>query len=322
MLWIILAMAGYLLGALALVTDKFLISSRRLPYPAGYAFLTSFFSLFVVALAWLEPTPSDFTTRSLSVVSGGLFIYGLYFLYASLEKHPVSVVIPLVSVVSAVVTLLPSIFILASGGGAGRNLLLSLLAFGLFVAGGFLIAFDLPVRGIRMERAGHVLLAGVLLALSSMVLKYGYAVSGIPFVGSLVWSRIGFFIGGCSFLLVPALRRQIVATAHGLMASGAGRRTGLTGAIFVSNKVLGGAGVLLINAAVYLGPVSLIQSMDSLRFAFVFLLAHALSRPFPEIFGERLFFWDWIQKWMALGILGLALWLASQVAVGGLPAFF
>lgn len=320
MLWILVAIAGYLLGALALVTDKFLISSRRLPYPAGYAFLTSLFSLPVVALACFEPATLDWMVRALSLVSGVFFVYGLFFLYSSLEVHPVSVVAPSVSAVSAAVTLLPALVWAAVTGTGSHDLLLGMLAFALFVAGGFLVAFDLPIREDVSLRWKSIVLAGALFGLSYLVLKYGYALSGLPFIGSVVWSRLGFFLGGCSFLVFPSFRRQIAATTQRLLEPSAVRRNSVTGAVFLSNKVLGGAAVLLVNWAVFLGPVSLVQSMDSLRFAFVFLVARFLSRPFPEIFGEKLLFWDWAQKLAAIVILAVALWVASQVSLGGLPA--
>jgi hypothetical protein len=32
-------------------------------------------------------------------------------------------------------------------------------------------------------------------------------------------------------------------------------------------------------------------------------------------FGERLHFWDWMQKAVAIGIIGLGLWLATQSGI-------
>lgn len=319
MFWIFVATAGYLLGALAIVTDKFLIVSRRLSHPAGYAFLTSLFSLFALVFAWFEPATLDWPVRLLSLGSGVLFVYGLFFFYSALEEYPVSAAAPLVGIVSALTALsLPLAFSIFSNHG-GQDILLGLLAFGLFVAGGFLIAFDLPLDKRLSVRWKNIFLAGFLMSSSFLVLKYGYAVSGLPFFGSVVWSRLGFFLGGCSLLAVPILRTEIVKTLRTLFAPSARQRNSTTGVIFLSNKILGGSAVLLVNWAMFLGPVSLVQSMDSLRFAFVFLLARFLAKPFPEIFGERLFFWDWVQKWGALVLLALALWLASRISVGGLP---
>jgi len=40
-----------------------------------------------------------------------------------------------------------------------------------------------------------------------------------------------------------------------------------------------------------------------------------LSLRYPDIFGEKLFFWDWVQKGVAVIIITLGLWLATQSGI-------
>jgi hypothetical protein len=40
-----------------------------------------------------------------------------------------------------------------------------------------------------------------------------------------------------------------------------------------------------------------------------------LSFRFPGIFGEKLYFWDWFQKAVAIIIIGWGLWLATVSGV-------
>ena len=139
MSWIVLAVGGYFLGALALVTDKFLLASDRLPRPAGYAFITSIFGLFVSAFAPFETAPVSWYVRGISIVSGVLFVYGLLFLYTALKEQKVSLVAPLVGMSGALVTLVPAVVSSVLVGGNSHSLFLGLIAFGLFLIGGFLI---------------------------------------------------------------------------------------------------------------------------------------------------------------------------------------
>jgi hypothetical protein len=40
-----------------------------------------------------------------------------------------------------------------------------------------------------------------------------------------------------------------------------------------------------------------------------------LSFRYPGIFGEKLYFWDWVQKAIAVVIIGLGLWIATLSGV-------
>ncbi len=317
--WIMLAVGGYFLGALALVTDKFLISSDRLPRPAGYAFITSVFGLFVSVFAPFETAPVSWYVRGISIVSGVLFVYGLLFLYTALKRQQVSLVAPLVGMSGALVTLVPALISSLFSGSDLHNLFLGLMAFGLFLVGGVLVAFDLPFDRKADIPWKPIVLAGSAIGISYLVLKFGYATADSPFIGSVVWSRLGFFFGGLSFFLFPELRREIIETIRDFRKPTAAKKNAVTGVVFVANKVLGGLAVLLVNGAIFLGPVGLVQAMDALRFAFVFLVARIMTGWYPEIFHERLSLSDWLQKLSALVLLGLGLWLASQVMTDALP---
>jgi uncharacterized membrane-anchored protein len=88
----------------------------------------------------------------------------------------------------------------------------------------------------------------------------------------------------------------------------------------VVNKSLGGIAVLLLNGAMFLGPIGLVQSMDGLRFAFVFILTQVLAQVYPELAEKPLSWREWLQKIFALILFAVGIWFATQIIVSTLPA--
>jgi hypothetical protein len=78
------------------------------------------------------------------------------------------------------------------------------------------------------------------------------------------------------------------------------------------NKILGGSGSALINLAIKAGSVTLITSMISLQYVFVLIIAATVGRKLPNIFEERLLFWDWAQKIVAIAIIAVGLVLIMK----------
>lgn len=67
--------------------------------------------------------------------------------------------------------------------------------------------------------------------------------------------------------------------------------------------------------ATYRGSVTVVQALNGVQYAFVLLLAIPLSLQYPKIFMEKLSFWDWFQKWVAVLIIGLGMWLAVTLGI-------
>lgn len=303
MTWIFVALGGYFFNAVSALLDKLLLK-KRIPQPATYAFYVSLFSLFtLVFIPFGFGFPGLWNTLAL-FASGILFTYGLFALYSAVKDNEISRISPLVGTVVSVIallsaSLLPGVIAEAEMGSA------RLFALVLLIAGGLLIAFDLPLRkGERLPLM--VLVAGTCLAISVLLLKVAYRET--DFVSGLVWSRIGMFLGGLSLLVIPRFRSQILVRSH------ARKRRFLwsTAFIFLANKSCAGISAFLISYATFLGPVSFVQALSGTQYVFLFLLAVPLTLRFPEIFGEKLFFWDWFQKIMAILLIALGLWLAAS----------
>jgi uncharacterized membrane protein len=302
MVWMLVALGGYFFSALVALLDKYLLSGP-IKAPAVYALFVSLFSLFTLFFIPFGFQSLDWQTIGFFLLSGLLFLYGLLAFYTAVQRWEVSRVAPLtgtvVSLVAFGAVFFPSFF------SEGSFSVIHILALILLIGGGLLISFDLPLKPGERIPASAVI-AGIALGLSLLILKYGY--SNANFVSGLVWSRIGMFIGGISLLVVPLFRMQILAGSR--TASQPSRATVHTGFVFVINKILGGVAGLLITYATSLGPVSFVQALSGMQYVFLLFLALPLAFRYPHIFGEKLLFWDWFQKVLAIIIIGLGLWLA------------
>lgn len=307
MTWALVALLGYFFGAVSSVFDKYLLSDR-IPTPAVYAFFVSLFSLFALGFVPFGFEFAGVRTISILLSSGVLGTFALVAFYQAVKQHEVSRVAPLVGTTVSLVAF-TAVFL---PGMAGENTfeMWYLLALVLLIIGGLLISFDLPLRrGEHVSR--YVFLAGALMGLSLILLKEGYAHTN--FQSGLVWSRLGMTLGGLLLLLVPLFRQQILAQFRGF--SHRSSRAASTGTLFVLNKVSAGVASFLVSYAMFLGSVSFVQALSGMQYVFILLMMIPLSFRYTSIFGEKLYFWDWVQKAIAIIIIGLGLWLATLSGV-------
>ncbi len=296
--WFIAAVAAYFLGALTAVLDKFLLGSKRISAPIVYAFYMAVFGLFVVffmpfRFAWISPHEIG-----VNFLGGAIYIYSLLAIYLAISRSRASQVLPLIGAVTPVAAYFISLFL------AREHLGLNELGgVAILIIGGLLISFDLPLKkGQRKLFDGFYfsVLAGILTAAAFSVLQIGYQ-GGEGFLNGFIWSRFGAMLGAVTFFLHPVWRRQIWASLGNLRHT---RKDNLqTGYLFVLNKSLGGAASLLLNLAIVTGSVTLIESLVSLQYVFVMLLAFVFQRFFPAIFQERFLFWDWAQKVVSVALI-------------------
>ncbi len=306
MTWALVALLGYFFSAVSAAFDKFLLSDR-IPTPSVYAFFVSLFSLFALGFVPFGFHLLDMSTTLTLLLSGMTFVYGLVAFYAAVKRHEVSRVAPLVGTIISLVAFLAVFLPGMEGATVSGWFVVALL---LLITGGLLISFDLPLR--RGEHISwYIVLAGILMGISFLLLKAGY--EGADFVNGLVWSRLGMTLAGFTLLVVPIFRRQIVAQFAGFGHRSS--RAASTGGLFLINKASAGLGTFLVAYATYLGSVSFVQALSGMQYVFLLFLTFPLSFRYPQVFGERLHFWDWFQKGVAVAVIGLGLWLATRSGV-------
>lgn len=282
-MWLILSIIGYAILAIVAIMDKYLLSSAKVQ-PALYTFYST---IFVLPLLLLVPfgvnflhTPFDW---AMAVLSGVSFAFALWAMFLGFEKSEVSHVGPLVGAATPLFVLLFS------------NLFLSeILTTRQFVAAGLLIVGSLIVsfEKSKQHSGWHWgmlwgVLAGVLYAVSHVSAKYIYG--QYDFFSGFVWTRTTTGLIGLILLLHPTVYRSLFKSSvldkvkNKLLSA----RTKKDNIILVAiNKILGSVAVVVIQYAVAIGSVSLVNALNGLEFAILIIFVFLLSKFWPKKFKE------------------------------------
>ncbi len=311
-MWIVVALIGYFFNAVAGLFDKLLLSEGRIGSPVLYAFFTSLASVFAIVFLPFGFVLWNSEAMLIALAAGALFVSGLVALYEAVKRTEVSRAAPLVGVSTVGFIFLVALTLRIGDGSSFEPRDVMALIF--LVFGSFLLAKE-GWGKVDRTFVRYVLAAGALMAASLILLKASYQLSN--FMSGFVWSRMGMFVTGLSFLLVPKFRHDIAARAEYI--SEPTKRNVSTSLFFFANKILGGLGAFLIAYAVSLGSVTFVQAMNGFQYAFLFLLAVPLSVRYPVIYGESMDKRDWFKK--AAAIVFLACGVALAATSGRLAGF-
>jgi drug/metabolite transporter (DMT)-like permease len=306
MFWLTIVICAYLFGALANVGDKFLLGSKRISSAPVYAFYIGVFGLGALVLAPFGLNFPEGNMLFLCLISGALFLAGITFLYFAIERAQASRVVPVVGAIIPLVS-----FFLAMFFSLEKLTGQQIFGVALLIFGGLLISFDLPLKlGKKKFFSGfyYAMAAGFLMAAAYLMFKY--ISNQQSFVTWYVWTRIGSFAGACGLLFVPRWRKMIFNSFSAVKKDR--KQTVATGGIFLGNKIVGGISTLMLNYAIKLGSVTALNALVSLQYVFVLALATALSHKRKHIFQENLEFWDWMQKILAIFIIGFGIFFISR----------
>jgi drug/metabolite transporter (DMT)-like permease len=309
MTWFLAAVGGYFFLAFSQILDKFLLTKNRISEPAVYAFYVSLFSAFSFVFSPFGFHVLPGVSVVLYLVAGFLFTYSLLAFYYAVRDYDVARVAPLHGLFVTLTIISFSFFFPEFFGEAQFHLTL-LWALALFVLGGFLVSYDLP-----LTKADHlplsVVLSGFLLGVHFLLMKVGYQTT--DFVNGLVWSRLGAFVAGFTLLFVPLFRDQIFV--HHDRQEMRSRKNLATVSLFIFNKSLAGLASFLILYAIARGSTSLVQALNGIQYVFLLLLTIPFAFLFPSIFREHLSWSDWTQKFFALLIIGSGFYFLSLSGV-------
>jgi drug/metabolite transporter (DMT)-like permease len=300
-MFIFSALTSYFLGALTVIMDKFLLGSKRISSAPIYSFYIGVSGMFVLAfIPFGFYLPSAFQI-AVSLISGFLFSLGILALYFAIRKGEASRVSPIVGATIPVVT-----FILSWFFSAEKLVLVQIIGIALLIFGGLLISFDLPLKINKKKFSSGFypsLLAGFLLALSYFGFKFVYQEQS--FLNGFIWTRFGAFLAVASYFIVPSWRKSIFKSFRNFKKPQ--KQEYQTGIIFIGNKALGGISSILINYAIALGSVTVVNSLVSSQYVFILALAYFAHKKFPFVFEEKLYFWDWAQKLGAIVLIGIGI---------------
>jgi len=267
-----IAIGAHLLNGSVSIIDKFLLT-KTFKNPAAYAFWIGILSLGTFILL-----PFGFTLPTgwqwlIDFSAGATFILALYFFYLAIQAEEVTRIVPIVGSLIPIFTLLLSYFWLGE-----RLIFPQILAIGIIILGIVLLTYRKSSQPINYQ----ILLAGPLAALlfagSAVLMKEVFASQ--PFIGGLVWSRLGGVIVALLFLIFPKNRPAIwekEAWPQG------GKLI-----LFLAGRLFSTAGFILVNLAISLISVTVVNALQGIQYAFLFILTLLLTKFWPQIIRESL----------------------------------
>jgi drug/metabolite transporter (DMT)-like permease len=320
-MWLSVAVIAYFINAGVYVADKFLLS-KKMHSSITYAFYVGIWSIFNFVILFFAPWMPNFRELSLDLLAGGLFLITLIFWYKALHQSEATRVVPIVGALVPIFSFILS-FIFLDETLSERQF----LAFLILIYGGILISvkrtkfyavkevwerfrgvFGNVLGGIHAQYrpAQRLILNSVVsaffFAAYYVLIKYIY--SNQPFIGGFVWSRLGTFIGVILILFVPSWRKSIAEHRKGAQAPG-----NLSFFLFI--RLLAAAAFIMLNWAISLGSIALINSLQGVQYAFLILLVLFLSAKFPKFVNEELGGGVMVQKIIGISLVGTALYMLA-----------
>lgn len=297
-MWLTVAIFAYLINAGVFVADKFLLS-KKIHSSIVYTFFVGIWSFLNVFLLFLDPWVPNVQELILDLMAGMLFLATLVFWYKALHQSEATRVVPIVGAMTPIFSFLLSFAFMGEKLGERE-----LLAFIILIIGGVLISvkrtkfYEVQAVIERFKNVfgntfGHIhasfrptqrllmnsSVSAFFFAAYYVLIKYVYTHQ--PFVGSFVWSRFGSFIGVNMILLVPAWRRLI--KEHNNTPG-----KPINWPFFLLVRASAAFAFILLNRAISLGNVSLVNSLQGTQYLFLVLLVFFISSRYPKLFKEEL----------------------------------
>jgi len=291
--WLLFIISAHLLAALVFIADKHILS-REVKAPIVYAFYNGILSIFVLFLIPLATSGTQIKILIAALVAGILFTIAVIFFYLAIEKNPTSRIIPLIGTMVPIFTFVLSYSLL------GEKLTPNqFIAFYLLILGGILITSERQRHNIFSGKGiSWGILAAFFFAASFVLTKYVY--NNGAFWNGFIWTRIGSIIAALCIFAIPRFREQIKK---------APKKVGLKiGAGYLGIRALSAFSFIMLNYAIFLSSVTIVNALQGIQYVFLILIALILAKKLPKLFSQE-FKTQRVQKVIAVILItfGLAI---------------
>ncbi len=307
MAWLYFAVVGYFLLAFAAVMDRVLLAASAVN-PARYVYIISVLGgiaagvIFVahrVAAAFpglqgaewfIFVYPDDIVRLSIAAFFAGcLYSAALFVYFYALDRMETSRVVPVVGAA------IPVFILILSSLTIREELAVQQVgAFVLLLAGSVSLNLNRGIADVFRGKKMLILLGAAFLFASHYIVIKGVYIH-IPFLQTMLFVQTGSFAGG---LLIYALFR-------GRFESHAGKNIPVSGAkkaLVILSQIIGGLGGSCVQLAVFFGSVVLVNALQGIQYAFLFIILFVL-RPFLNaLLGET-----WTVRVVAQKTIGIIL---------------
>ncbi len=297
--WLLIAITAHFIFALVFVIDKYLFSHTYLK-PAAYAFYVGLLGGLAILLFPFGFSLLPLKQILISFFAGTFFVFAIFYFYKSVQLGEVSRITPIIGGLVPLFTLLFTYSFLGE-----RLVFNQLIAFSLLVLGGIVMVWPRKqvclVSGIikspLIKRLPLAVLATLFFAGSYVLTKFIYLEQN--FINGFIWIRLGGILGAGALFVWPNTRKMIFETSEKIKLK--------TGKLAISSKALSGCAFILLNYAIFLGSVSLVNALQGVQYVFLFVLALFLSKKFPQIIREQINQSAVLQKVIAIVFIVLGL---------------
>ncbi|MGC9048974.1 MAG: EamA family transporter [Patescibacteria group bacterium] len=289
--WFFIVIVAHLLNAAVFVIDKYLLCSR-ITKPLVYAFYLGILSLLVLILIPFGGLVLPNTIQLIiNLASGSIYILALISFYYALKAEEPSRVVPVVGGFVPIFTIFLSCFLL--GERLKGNVLWAVI---FLIVGGILLAIrKFSISQKLLKNFVLWLSASFLFALSYVLIKFVFIHQ--PFVSGFIWARIGGFLTALVLLVIPEVRKSIFSVTKSIKAN--------TSFLFLGNQAMGAAGFILLNYAIALTSVSVVNALQGIQYIFILILAIILGRYYSQALIEKATLLIILQKIIAIILISL-----------------
>lgn len=277
--WLIIAIIAHFLFALVFIVDKFLLSKTVLQ-PRAYAFYVGILGIFALLLIPFGFTLLPVGQIAASLIAGVLFVLAILFFYKLIQLGEISRITPIIGGAVPIFTLILTYSFLGE-----RLTGYQLVAFFLLVFGGVIMLWprkdkiNSPIGKASLPKKLTLAIIAALFFAGSFVLTK-FIFTEQPFINGFIWIRLGGFLGAWLLFFWPGSRQIIFKTNKTIKIKSAG--------LLISNKILSALAFILLNYAIFLGSVTLVNSLQGIQYAFLLIIALFLSKKFPQILKEQI----------------------------------
>lgn len=298
-MWLFSAVSGYLCLAVVTMLDKYILSERKVS-PIVYVFYST---IFVVPLWFLLPfgvkgfaLPAQWAA---AFAAGLCFALMLRMLYQAVEESEASHIGPFIGAIIPIFILVLSYFFLNE-----QTSLRQEAAIGLLVIGSLIISFENSPHHHGWHRGfWWGIAAGFFAAVFQVLSKYIYSIVGFYSGFMWIWASVG--LCGIFLLASPTVRQALFLPR----SSDSSRRTGKSRLAVAIDKVLGAIGVILVQYAVSLGSVTVVNALAGVQYGFLVVLIAVMSKFAPKVFRESYATGEIIQEVVAVIFIACGLGL-------------
>ncbi len=265
---------GYLLLAFVSILDKFILNKSL--SASTYTFYSTFFFFGAfLLLPFCTPVTGDYAVWG--ILSSLAFGFGAWPMYIAMQKGEATHVVPFIGATTTL-SVLGFSYMLFGDVVSGSQM----IGVALLVVASMLFAYEKSIRhqGFHIGYAWATL-SGFLFGLSHVSAKYFY--TEYDFITGLVWTK--GFAGIVAFLTLLSLvtQKELFANKKKDVQERA-KKSQIP--IVILSKIFALGGTVLIQYAIAVGSVVVVNALVGLQYALVLIFALVLTKLYPKFFKE------------------------------------